>query len=164
MILGIHCLDVSMGCWGPWHPAGNSVLHSDPHPSLESHGAPVKHQAFISIVCTSISFSTSQSHQEQNLKSVLSLSLPPWYVCVYIYVSMHVVCIHVLLSHACSEDEGGCHMSLPILLLIILWQDFPLNLELFWNPVTSSNPSGFSPHSTRVKGTHGPHSAFYIGA
>lgn len=125
-ILRIHCLDVSLGCWGPWHPAGNSTLHSDPHPSLESHGDPVKHKALTSIVCTLISFSTSQSHQKQNLKSVLSLSLPPsflplppWYVCVYIYVSMYVVFIHIFCfpthAHRMKED-----VACPFLFFFLL--------------------------------------------
>lgn len=109
-----------------------------------------------SIVCTLI-LTTSQSHQKQNLKSVLSLSLPPsflplppWYVCVYLCEYVCGFYTHVLLSHACSEDEGGCHMSLPIL-LITLRQDFPLNSELFRNPESPSNPSGLSPTALGLK-------------
>lgn len=38
-----------------------------------------------------------------------------------------------------------------ILLLITLRQDFPVNLELFWNPASPSDPSGLSPTALGLK-------------
>lgn len=52
-------------------------------------------------------------------------------------------------------------MSLPIILLLItLRQDFPLFLELFWNPVSPGNPSGLSPTALGLK-EHRVHTQFF---
>lgn len=116
-----------------------SPFRSPPH-SLSPRSPPVKyHSSLASIVCT---FNTIFS-EPKPLKTKLKESPP--YVCIY--VSMHVVWAHMyaLSSHACSVNEGGCHMFCSIIFLITLKRDLSLNPELFWHPASPGNPFGLSP-------------------
>lgn len=86
-ILRIHCLDVSLGCWGPWQPAGNSALHSDPHPSLESHGDPVKHLYSLYFNINNEPKPSKTKLEERSLSLPSSLFSPsPSLVCVCVFM------------------------------------------------------------------------------
>lgn len=135
-------------------PLTCSPLRSPPHPS-SPRSSSVKYHSLTSIVCI---FNTILN-EPKSLKT--KLRAPLSYVCIYVAcdnVHTYGCC---LLTHAQRTKEN---VTCPVLLLFLPWEKTSHWTQRYSDIQQAPVILLACLHSTRVTGTQGPHSAFYIGA